>query len=106
MRRIGEYSPSSGDYGLTTRRYLSVLAVHPDFQKFKVGSKLIDQGIAWADAESPPLPVLLESSPAGRRLYESRGFVKEDEFPLDGEGKYAGLEEVRFPLYRRPVKAE
>lgn len=88
----------------TISRYLSVLAVHPDFQKFKVGSKLIDQGIAWASSATPPLAVLLESSPAGRRLYESRGFIKEEEFPLDGDGKYAGLEEVRFPLYRRPAE--
>ncbi|KAJ9114493.1 hypothetical protein QFC20_001366 [Naganishia adeliensis] len=49
-------------------------------RKYKVGSKLLDQGIAWADEEKRA--TLLESSVAGKRLYESRGFVKEEEFPV------------------------
>lgn len=81
-------------------RYLNELAVHPDFQKLKVGSKLIDQGISWASSATPPLAILLESTPAGRRLYESQGFIKEDEYPVGGDGTYAGMEEIRFPLYR------
>lgn len=75
--------------------------MHPDFQKFKVGSKLLDQGISWATKEN--LPVLLESSAVARQFYESRGFVKEDEFGLDKAEQYAGLEEIKFPLYRRPA---
>ncbi|KAJ9090723.1 hypothetical protein QFC19_009465 [Naganishia cerealis] len=81
-------------------RYLSILAVHPSYQKYKIGSTLIDHGLAFADTEN--LPVLLESSAAGRRLYESRGFVKEDEFP--NCPTYEGMAEMRFPLYRRPAK--
>lgn len=46
---------------------------------------------------------MLESSPAGKKLYESRGFVKEEEFPVCAE--YKGLEELRFPLYRKPAPA-
>jgi hypothetical protein len=64
-----------------------------------VGSQLLDQGIAWADAEKRA--TILESSPAGKRLYESRGFVKEEEFPVCQD--YKGLEELRFPLYRKPA---
>ncbi|KAJ9114693.1 hypothetical protein QFC22_005569 [Naganishia vaughanmartiniae] len=79
--------------------YLSVLAVDPAYQKYKIGSQLIDHGLALADAAS--LPALLESSPAGKRLYESRGFIKEGEYPSCTTWK--GMEELRFPLYRRPA---
>ncbi|KAJ9095664.1 hypothetical protein QFC21_005536 [Naganishia friedmannii] len=77
--------------------YLSILAVHPSYQKYKIGSTLIDYGLAFADAAQ--LPALLESSPAGKRLYESRKFLKEGEFPSCAA--WQGMEDLRFPLYRR-----
>ncbi|KAJ9090731.1 hypothetical protein QFC19_009473 [Naganishia cerealis] len=90
--------------------YLSILAVHPDYQRFKIGSKLLDHGlqhlVAGGDGQSndePRYPTLLEATPAGERLYRSRGFVKEDEFTLAEQ--YAGMNEFKFPLYRRPADA-
>lgn len=81
-------------------RYMSGLAVHPSYQKYKIGSTLLDHGLAIADAAN--LPVLLESSVAGKRLYESRKFVKEVEYPNCAE--WEGMADMRFPLYRRPAQ--
>lgn len=83
-------------------RYLSVLVVHPDYQKFRIGSRLLDQGLQDLVA-SDPKPALLEATPAGERLYKSRGFVKEVEFLLCEQ--YPGMKGLKFPLYRRPADA-
>lgn len=91
-------------------RYLSILAVHPDYQKFKIGSKLLDHGLQHfairgdgrSDTETT-YPTLLEATPAGERLYKSRGFNKEDEFTLAEQ--YPGMQKIKFPLYRRPAGA-
>ncbi|KAJ9114729.1 hypothetical protein QFC22_005605 [Naganishia vaughanmartiniae] len=80
--------------------YQNGLAVHPAYQGRKIGSTLLDYGLAIADKEN--LPVLLEATEAGRPLYESRKFVKVLEYPNCIH--YAGLEETRFPLYRRPAQ--
>ncbi|KAJ9095641.1 hypothetical protein QFC21_005513 [Naganishia friedmannii] len=90
--------------------YLSILAVHPDYQNFKIGSKLLDHGLQHyvirgdgrSDTETR-YPTLLEATPAGERLYKSRGFVKEDEFTLAEQSP--GMEKIRFPLYRKPADA-
>ncbi|KAJ9095681.1 hypothetical protein QFC21_005553 [Naganishia friedmannii] len=80
--------------------YMSGLAIHPSYQKYKIGSTLLDHGLAFADAAN--LPVLLESSLAGKRLYESRKFVKEIEYP--NCATWQGMADMRFPLYRRPAQ--
>ncbi|KAJ9117131.1 hypothetical protein QFC24_006590 [Naganishia onofrii] len=90
--------------------YLSILAVHPDYQKFKIGSKLLDHGLQHytirgdgrSDTETK-YATLLEATPAGERLYKSRGFVKEDEYTLAEQ--YPGMEKLKFPLYRKPADA-
>lgn len=83
-------------------RYLSVLVVHPDYQKFRIGSRLLDQGLQDLVATDRK-PALLEATPAGERLYKSRGFIKEVEFLLCEQ--YPGMKGLRFPLYRRPADA-
>jgi predicted N-acetyltransferase YhbS len=83
-----------------TGRYLSILVVHPDAQKLRIGSRLLDHGLR--NLVEPGYPTILEATPAGERLYASRGFVKELEFTLAEQ--YPGMGEMKFPLYRRPAE--
>jgi GNAT superfamily N-acetyltransferase len=78
-----------------TRR-LAILVVHPEYQRHGVGGKLIDTGLAIVDADS--LPAVLESTPAGSKLYISRGFVAK------GEAKVEGLDEP-LPVMVRPCQS-
>jgi ribosomal protein S18 acetylase RimI-like enzyme len=98
----GERRRSEAEEELIIYRYLSVLVVHPDFQKFRIGSRLLDQGLETFVTKDPK-PALLEATPAGEKLYKSRGFVKEDEFTLAEQ--YPGMKGLKFPLYRRPADA-
>jgi ribosomal protein S18 acetylase RimI-like enzyme len=72
-------------------RYLEILAVHPDHQKQSIGSRLLDLHLA---SMQPDHLAWLESSPAGKRLYDSRGF--EDVGEVVAEGWAEG-----FPAMRR-----
>lgn len=56
--------------------YLQILVLHPDWQKKQIGQRLLDHHLAQIDS-SEPRPAWLESSPAGLKLYESRGFKVE-----------------------------
>lgn len=80
-------------------RYLSILVVHPDAQKLKIGSRLLDHGLQ--NLVESRFPTILEATPAGERLYTSRGFNKEFEFTVAEQ--YPGMGEMKFPLYRRPA---
>ncbi|KAM0323349.1 hypothetical protein ACHAQA_008942 [Verticillium albo-atrum] len=66
--------------------YLSVLVVHPDHQGKGVGKKLLSWGLQ--EAARLNLPVWLESSPAGKPLYDKSGFkvVDKIEVPFDRFG--------------------
>ncbi|KAI5454412.1 hypothetical protein NCC49_004465 [Naganishia albida] len=79
--------------------YLSILVVHPDAQKLKIGSRLLDHGLQ--NLVESRFPTILEATPAGERLYTSRGFNKEFEFAVAEQ--YPGMGEMKFPLYRRPA---
>lgn len=81
-------------------RYLSILVVHPDAQKLRIGSRLLDHGLQ--NLVEARYPTILEATPAGERLYTSRGFVKEFEFTLAEQ--YPGMGKMKFPLYRRPAE--
>jgi ribosomal protein S18 acetylase RimI-like enzyme len=66
---------------------LDILTVDPRRQKLGIGTKLMEAGLAMTDELH--LPVYLESTPAGKRLYERFGFrvQKETKFDL---AKYGG----------------
>lgn len=98
--RTGERKRFKAEGELTFLRYLSVLVVHPDYQKFRIGSRLLDQGLETFVAKDLKA-ALLEATPAGEKLYKSREFVKEDEFLLCEQ--YPGMKGLKFPLYRRPA---
>jgi GNAT superfamily N-acetyltransferase len=55
--------------------YLAPLYTLPEFQGRGVGSMLLDWAIERADATTPYTPMYLESSPAGRPVYQRKGFV-------------------------------
>lgn len=76
--------------------------MHPDYQKFRIGSRLLDHGLENLVAKDRK-PALLEATSAGERLYNSRGFIKEAEFSLAEQ--YPGMKGLKFPLYRRPADA-
>lgn len=52
--------------------YLVVLAVHPSYQRRGIGQMLLQWGIDQASAES--VPIGLEATPEGLKLYERKGF--------------------------------
>lgn len=75
-----------------------------------MGSVLLQWGMDKADLEQPPLPTVLESSKAGRPLYEKRGFKVEGWLqlsPSTPDGK--GVDETRvhkFPFMVRPARQQ
>lgn len=79
-----------------TYRYLSFLFIDPTAQGKGVGSALLAWGLDQADSAKPPLPVVLESSPVGRPVYERRGFEVVDTIVLK--------DVAEFPLMIRPAK--
>ena len=52
--------------------YLATLAVHPDYQRRGIGRKLVTWGVQQGEKEG--VPVALEASLDGKRLYEKNGF--------------------------------
>ncbi|KII84430.1 hypothetical protein PLICRDRAFT_365317 [Plicaturopsis crispa FD-325 SS-3] len=54
--------------------YLYMLGIHPTYQGKGIGSKLLNWGIAMAEASEPKLAMYLEASPNGQKLYARRGF--------------------------------
>jgi ribosomal protein S18 acetylase RimI-like enzyme len=82
----------------SSRRHLSVLAVSPVHQKLRIGSKLLDSGLAIVDSHTPALPAFLEATPAGGKLYRSRGFETKLEVPIKGL-------DYPFPIMVRPARS-
>lgn len=77
-------------------RYLSFLFIDPKAQGKGVGGALLSWGLEKADAANPPLPVVLESSPVGRPIYEKKGFQIVDTIVLK--------DVAEFPFMIRPAK--
>jgi ribosomal protein S18 acetylase RimI-like enzyme len=60
------------------------MAVHPDFQRQGIGSKLLAEVCKLADESGQD--IYLESTPAGLKLYQNTGFVSLESVELfDGE---------------------
>lgn len=63
---------------------LKSMAVHPDYQRRGIAQRLVQAGVDLADRDGAD--AYLESSVAGRRLYERCGFETNKEIPfLDGK---------------------
>ena len=56
--------------------YLELLATRPEWQGKGAGGLMLDWGCARADGDG--VETYLESSPAGKRLYEKKGFKELD----------------------------
>lgn len=56
------------------------LAIDPEYQGKKIGSHLLQLGMDWAQRDG--IPAVLEASPAGKILYERRGWKDEGEVTL------------------------
>lgn len=61
--------------------YLSLLLTWPEWQGRGVARRLLNWGIEQADAQTPPMPMYLETSAKARAIYEHVGFSQQ------GEGK-------------------
>ncbi|KAF2265664.1 acyl-CoA N-acyltransferase [Lojkania enalia] len=61
---------------------LAHVFVDPGYQGRGIGKALLERGIKLADTDG--LPLYLEGTPAGRRLYEKLGFAVEEESVFDG----------------------
>lgn len=57
--------------------YIGLMATDPEVQGRGVGRKVLDELLAYIDAQGCPT-TLLDATPAGRPLYESSGFVDSD----------------------------
>lgn len=55
---------------------LSILVIHPDYQRQGLGTMLVVDGCQRAHAQG--LPVILSSSPKGLKLYPTLGFELRD----------------------------
>lgn len=79
---------------------LALIVTTPEFQGRGVGSLLIRDGFAVADEHN--LPVWLEASPRGYRVYKKLGFQDVEEFEMDLT-KYGGKTIDRSVGMIRPV---
>jgi ribosomal protein S18 acetylase RimI-like enzyme len=65
--------------------YLKILAVHPGFQRKRVGAALLDWGLRHAQERGQK--VYLESSPSGEGLYLRKGFKDVGKLIVGEEGE-------------------
>ncbi|OCB86977.1 hypothetical protein A7U60_g5949 [Sanghuangporus baumii] len=77
--------------------YLNLFHVHPAFQGRGIGSALLAHCVSISDAHG--IPMMLESSTAGVRLYQKHGFVKVDSIDFT----FAGEHIVSPCMVRQPV---
>ncbi|GAA6023845.1 hypothetical protein JCM10207_005393 [Rhodosporidiobolus poonsookiae] len=68
--------------------YLAPIWVIPQYHGKGIGRKLITQVLDMADQQSPSVPIYLEASADGKKMYEKLGFV------VEGGGEY--VEMVRW----------
>ena len=81
---------------MTVHRYLEVLAIHPSYQRQGIGHTLLEARFS----QIGDLPVQLESTPAGRGLYQKYGFEMVDELKVLLEPKEVG-KTIDFPIMVR-----
>ncbi|KAK5111238.1 hypothetical protein LTR62_005266 [Meristemomyces frigidus] len=62
--------------------YLKILFIHTDYQSAGLGKRLLQHGFDYADKFR--IPVCLESSKAGRPVYERMGFKVEKMIKVEG----------------------
>ncbi|KAI9761420.1 MAG: hypothetical protein M4579_001070 [Chaenotheca gracillima] len=80
---------------------LSILVTNPKYQKRGAASRLLDWGVAQADAAG--IPAYLEATPGAVGLYKSRGFEETGRVDFDlgdfgGHGDYSMIAMLRpFP---------
>lgn len=82
---------------------LGSLAVDPDYQGLGLARKLVDMGLAWADADG--VPTYLEATPEGAKIYPRFGFEKVGEYPFFG-GENICEFHVRQPGASKTFSAE
>lgn len=70
--------------------YCHVMAVHPKYQRKGIGKLLMEYGIGIA--QQVDLPVYIESSKEGVRLYEKMGCLRVKNSPKDKSGDLATRE--------------
>ncbi|KAI6091116.1 acyl-CoA N-acyltransferase [Hypoxylon rubiginosum] len=83
--------------------YLSSMATHPDHQRRGVGRLLMQWGINVA--EQIGIPMYLESSKPGLRLYESMGFERLTHVRLVHREEVTGRPDEQIPLMMRMPSA-
>ncbi|BCR87273.1 GNAT family N-acetyltransferase [Aspergillus chevalieri] len=80
QRFFGGMAAKRGEYmGLKPHYYLDMLGTHPSYNGKGIASMLLKWGLDRADNDK--VPVFLSASPAGKPVYERRGFrvVQEEE---------------------------
>jgi GNAT superfamily N-acetyltransferase len=84
--------------------YCHVVAVHPEYQKKGIGRLLVEYGLGVA--RQAGLPVYVESSKDGLKLYEKTGFRKLREQPVPKEGQDSATFMVALPAGEQTVVPE
>lgn len=93
----------AGVWTVPPEAYITNVAVHPDFRRLHIGSKIIERLIAECCAAGAPeitLEVRVSNAPA-IKLYESFGFVT-----AGVRAKYYSDGEDAFIMWRRPEEEE
>ncbi|KAF4552486.1 Hypothetical protein D9617_10g074680 [Elsinoe fawcettii] len=85
--------------------YLKSICTHPDHQRKGIGKVMMRWGLKKADELD--VPIYLEASPAGRRLYEQSGFVSRGYLDWDAS-KFDGINEpfLNLAMLREPGTGE
>ncbi|KAG8624122.1 hypothetical protein KVT40_009098 [Elsinoe batatas] len=85
--------------------YLKSICTHPDHQRKGVGKVMMRWGLRKADELG--VPMYLEASEAGRRLYEQSGFVERGYLDWDAS-RFEGVEDrfLNLAMLREPGTGE
>ncbi|RAL59025.1 hypothetical protein DID88_009054 [Monilinia fructigena] len=85
---------------------LNILVVHPNYQRLGIGTRLLEQGIQFADAKG--LQTVLGASPWGIGLYRKYGFVDVHvmDIRLDEYEGGEGMGRTSHVIMRRPSRVE
>ena len=80
---------------------LDLLAIHPDYQRRKIGDALVKWGTETADQLG--VEAVVESSLCGRGLYEKNGFIYQEDFEARAPGDTQPLSQFAWMI--RPSRA-
>ena len=88
----------------TDHTYLDLagLAIDPDYQGRGLARKMVDMGLAWADADG--VPAYLEATPEGAKIYPKFGFKKVGEYGFF-DGAHVCEFHIRQPGASQPTAA-